>query len=142
MARPRKHLKPDDYPKLEAMASVGASIATIAKRLGLAKRTLDAIFERDPRAKEAFEAGRGELESELVGSLYRQATREKNPITVAGIFLLKTMCRFNDRPEPEPLANRVKVEISLPKPLGVEDYRKLVDVTPQRALVGSEARDA
>ena len=139
MPRPRKRLWPNDYARLEAMASVGASLRTIAKRLGLAKRTLDAIFERDQRAKEAFKAGRGAMESELVGSLYRQATREKNPITVAGIFLLKSMCRFNDRPEPQPQENRVTVEISLPKPLGADEYRKLVDVTPQRALADSGA---
>jgi hypothetical protein len=134
MPRPRKHLRPGDYERIEAMASVGASMVTIAKRLGVAKRTFDAIRERDRRAREAFETGRGELESELVGSLYRQATREKNPNTVAGIFLLKSMCNFSDQPQARVEDSRVRIEVRLPAPLSEGQYRKLLNVNPSKAL--------
>jgi len=134
MPRPKKNLKPDDYLKLEAMASVGASIASIAVQLGSNSRTLRRILERDPRAKEAFERGRGAMESELVGALYRKAIDPENKNPVPAIFLLKTMRGFIDTPQPKPEESRVRVELILPRALTPEQYRRVLDVTPQKAL--------
>jgi hypothetical protein len=134
MPRPKKHLKPEDYGRLEAMASVGASLATIAKRLGGSKRTLDAIFKRDQRAKETFEAGRGELESSLVNRLFEQAMDPKNKNPTPAIFLLKSMCNYSDQPKPELTENRVSIEFRLPGALKPEQYRELVEVTPRKTL--------
>ena len=116
------------------MASVGASMATIAKRLGVAKRTLDAILERDRRAKDAFEAGRGELESSLVSTLFEQAMDPKNRNPTPAIFLLKAMRNFSDQPKPELTENRVSIEFRLPGALKRDQYRELVEVTPRKAL--------
>ncbi len=138
MARPRKNLRPEDYPKLEAMASVGASKATIAKRLDVAATTLDAILKRDRRAAEAFGMGRGQLQSDLVKCLYDAAL--KGNITAA-IYLTKAMCGFTDQPQPQAAESRVQIEVKLPAALTEQQYRKLLDVTPKRALAGgSDAR--
>ena len=129
MPRPRKHLRPTDYDRLEDMASVGASMRTIAKRLGVAYVTFQKILQRDKRAKAAFEAGRGQLQTDLVKCLYEAAVNKGN--IVAAIYLTKAMCGFTDQPQPQPQESRVKIEIRLPRALTEQQYRKLIDVTPK-----------
>ena len=141
VGRPRQHLRPTDYDRLEAMASVGASMRTIAKRLGVAYVTFQKILQRDRRAEEAFEAGRGELESELVGVLYRQAVDPKNRNPTPALFLLKSMRNFSDQPQPALPENRVEITFQLPGALSEEQYKQLIDVTPKRQLAEAGVTD-
>jgi hypothetical protein len=116
------------------MASVGASKTTIAKRLGIAPKTLREILTRDQRAGEAFESGRGQLESDLVGSLYRQAMDPKNRNPTPSIFLLKAMRGFVDQPQPHAPENRVEITVQIPAALKPEQYRRLIEVAPRKVL--------
>ncbi len=134
MPRARKHLRPDDYAKLEGMASVGASRRTIARRLDMPYKNFRQLLARDKRAEEAFEAGRGALESELVGRLYEQAIDPKNRNPVPAIFLLKAMRNFSDQPQPALPENKVAITFQIPGALTPEQYQKVLDVTPPKAL--------
>ena len=134
MARPRKRLRPDDYSKLETLASAGMSQRLIASRLGIAGATFRRILADDARATDAFEAGRAVMETELVGALYRQATDPKNRNPTPAIFLLKSVFAFRDQPPPPIEESRVKLEVILPKALSEKQYGELIDVTPVKAL--------
>ena len=133
MPRPRKHLRPRDYPAIEEWSANGVSEREIASQLGLAPATWRRVKRDDSRALEALERGRGREETALVGALYRAATAPK-PNVVAALFLLKSRHGYIDNPVPEPPEHAVKVEINLPPPLSPREYEKVIEATPRRAL--------
>ena len=137
MPRPKIRLASRDYPQITAMRSVGASKGTVAKRLRMSPSSFRKVLERDKRAAEAWEAGEAQLESDLVGSLYEQAMDAKNKNCTAAIFLLKTIRNFIDNPQPQSTENRVSIEFRLPGALTEDQYKKLVDITPKKALKGA-----
>ena len=93
MPRPKKKLTSKDYPAIAAMAARGLKKADVARRLGMAVRTFDAVLERDERAREAYEAGLSELHEELVGGLVEKA---RNGNVSAAIFLLKAKFEYRE----------------------------------------------
>ncbi len=136
MGRPRKNLKPDDYELLEQLAGWGASIATIAKRLGIGYHTLRAILSRDDKAKAVFETGRGLMESQVKSALLRVALDPKHPKQVtAAIVVLKMFYQYTDQPKQSVPENKVEITFQLPGALSSEEYKKqIIDITPQKAL--------
>ena len=129
MPRPRKHLRPSDYQKLEGMASVGASKATIARRLGIGSvKTFNRILGDDKRATDAWEAGRGQLETDLVRCLYDAAM---NGNITSAIYLTKAMCGFTDQPQPQAAESRIEVmhKLVMPAALTEREWNKLQATT-------------
>jgi len=136
MARPKLNLRPADYGRIGEMAARGLSERQIASELGIAVATWRGIKGRDRRAAEALDTGRGREESALVGALYKAATEKGN--VVAAIFLLKARHHYVDQPQPQVPENRVEVTFQIPAPLSREQYKKLIEVTPKRALNEAE----
>lgn len=110
---------------IEAMAAEGQDQRTIAKRLGVDRRTLTVMRDRDPAVAEAWGRGHGELASELCHILLTHA-REGN--VIAAIFLTKARLGWRDQgPVDGGPDNRVLVNISIPPPMSDAEFRKIIE---------------
>ena len=130
----RKHLLPEHYPMVEQWASQGVTEASMYHALGLSKHHWQEARKADAKLRAALESGRAQEHDALVGALFRAATHATKPHVVAGIFLLKARHGYIDQPQPKAEASRVRVEVVLPRALTPEQYQKVLDVTPRKAL--------
>jgi hypothetical protein len=71
--RPPKVLDETERGRLTALGAMGLSLTMSAARLGLAHRTLTAIFQRDPDALIRWGLGRAEAGERLLRILWAQA---------------------------------------------------------------------
>jgi hypothetical protein len=101
---------------LRCLAAEGNDQATIAHRLGIGRKTLQDILQRDELANEASQVGKSALSSELAHLLLQNA-RAGN--VVAAIYLSKARCgwRENDTPETKPA-----ITIVLPGAMNEQQY--------------------
>jgi hypothetical protein len=136
MSRPRKNLRPEDYLLVEQLAGWGASINTIAKRLNMAYGTFRNNLARDERAKEAFDNGRGQMESQVKSALLKVAIDPDHPKQVtAAIVVLKMFYGYTDQPVQKVPENKVEITFQLPAALSPDEYeKKVLDITPAKAL--------
>ncbi|SDN90645.1 hypothetical protein SAMN05216196_102504 [Lutimaribacter pacificus] len=111
----------------EKMLANGCSRETVAATLGLSSSALKTAADNDPLLAEAMARGDGALETELVGHLLQHA-REGN--VTAAIFLLKAKRGFRDSTPVEPKDAQPNITINLPGAASPEDYRRMIDVTP------------
>ena len=86
-------ITPGGCEQVRVWRSNGVNQADIARQLGIGPRSFRDLLERNQDLKDAYEAGSGQAESELVGILMKQA-REGN--TTAAIFLLKGAHGFRE----------------------------------------------
>ena len=121
MARPKKNLQRKDYAVIAAMSARGFRKEDVARRLGIAVRTLDRILAEDERAEEAFAAGRSELHEELVGKLVAKA-REGDKACL--IFALKAIFQYREN-SPIEVEHRHAIQIQLPAAMTPEAYLEL-----------------
>lgn len=109
---------------LERLASLGLRQTSLAARLGIARKVLEAILKEQPEAGLAFARGRAELEAELVGSLAEKARKGYAP---AAMFLLKTVFSYREQgPVDGETDPRVAIQINLPEPKTIENYMKTI----------------
>lgn len=125
-------MTPEGREQVRVWRSNGVNQADIARQLGIGPRSFRDLLDRDEDLKDAYEAGSGQAESELVGILMRQA-REGN--TTAAIFLLKGAHGFREATPVAPKNDTAPtVNITIPPSLSADDLSKLTasmrDVTP------------
>lgn len=113
--------------KLEELTREGLDIASIAKGLGVNRRTLLEMRKRQPEVEEAFIRGQAALGDEI-SSILMQHAREGN--VVAAIFLAKARLGWRDQGPTDPNAQQVQVNITMPATLSDEAFRRMIDVTP------------
>lgn len=122
-------LKRHDITLATQLAAQGATLVSIAKALGVSKRTFDALRERDRRLAEAVDLGRAALQDELVSLLVKKARDGDN---VALLFALKSMFGFRDRGDAPgaiaPARPAVQVNVNLPRPMDPAEFAKVIDV--------------
>jgi predicted DNA-binding protein (UPF0251 family) len=133
-------LTEDELVILEKLSTGGFSQRSIAKRLGVAYDTLQAIVKRDPEASEAVQRGRAAEHDGLCQTMLRAAL---NGNVTAGIFLLKARHGYVDSGlAPINNDNRVAVQITLPAAMSPEQYAKMIEVqVTQPALPACEGGD-
>jgi len=136
VGRPRINLRPEDYELVEQLAAWGASINTIAKRVGVSYGAMRNILARDSKAKEAFDNGRGHMESQVKNALLKVAIDPEHPKQVtAAIVVLKMFYGYTDQPVQKMPENKVEITFQLPGALSPEQYKKqLLDITPRKTL--------
>lgn len=125
------HVTDEGVEVIEALAARGNSAATIAKHLGIGDKTLQRLRAKDERVANAWTAGRGALEDELVGHLLN-AARKGN--IAATIFALKSMAGYSDNPRPKE-DRPPAITINLPGSMSEEAYLKMINITPEKADV-------
>jgi hypothetical protein len=110
---------------IEAMAAEGQDQATIARKLGLHRKTLMDIVKRCPDVEEVMASGKALLADELTHHLLT-AARKGN--VVAAIYLTKARLGWveGDRPETRP-----NIIINLPDAATPEAYLRAVSVMEQ-----------
>ena len=127
MGRPRINLRPEDYELVEQLAAWGASINTIAKRCDVSYGSMRNILARDKKAKEAFDNGRGHMESQVKNVLLKAALDpdHKQQVTAA-IVVLKMFYHYTDQPVQQAPENKVEITFQLPAALSAEEYKKQI----------------
>lgn len=123
-----------------ALAAKGAVHPQIASFLGFSERSFRNVLERDERARTAYDQGRAQLYTTLVGELVARALDPKAPqSTIALIFACKCLLGFRDQGEPPaaPDTARLKIELTLPRALPLDKYSELVEVARRRLGPGT-----
>lgn len=115
---------------IELMAVNGRALPSIAKAIGVDRKTLMRMAERQPEVAEAIERGRGALSDELHDLLMSQARRGN---TVAAIFLAKWRLGARDNGPVQDSTPKVAIQINLPQPKDVESYMRTIVSATQDA---------
>jgi hypothetical protein len=121
---PRKHPPRDAAARIEARAADGFSIIGIAKSMGTTREVLTRWMEEQPALREAFEHGREHERYALHNKLFEAAM---NGNVISAMFLLKARHGYREGADVEHVTN-VRLSFTLPAPMEVEEYRRLVDV--------------
>ena len=124
---------------IEAMAAEGQDQRTIAKALGIDRKTLTDLRERDPAVALAWERGHGDLASELTHMLLQKA-REGN--IVAMIYLTKARLGWREgTPADGTAPPSVQVNIQIPAPMTDKEFAMIVEgrARPTPTLPGPKA---
>ena len=93
IGRPPRELTQTERERLVGLAASGLSQDLASARLGLAPKTLRAIFKRDDEAFRLWTLGKAELATEVIGLLLTLA-RRKN--TAAVIFASKCLAGLRE----------------------------------------------
>ncbi len=93
----RKTVKPEDYKKIEAMASYGLSVEKIANVLGMSKKTLERRAKENGKVKTALELGRAKAEANVSKAAYGMAVSGKVPAMT--MFWLKCRAGWKENQE-------------------------------------------
>jgi len=115
--------------QIARLAAEGCADATIAKVLGINRKTFGAMLREDgdPRVIEAFYLGKGRLADECIGTLLGHM-RSGN--VTACIFACKSLLGMRDQgPATPAVGNAVQVNISIPAPMSDAEFKKIVEVT-------------
>lgn len=108
---------------IEEMAALGNDQRTIAKRLGMDRKTMTDMRRRIPEVDDAFERGLAALGDELTHLLLVQA-RKGN--VVAAIYLTKARLGWREGDAPDARPN---ITINLPDSQTPEAYLRAIRVT-------------
>ena len=120
----RAEVTPAGLAVIEAMATEGNDQRTIARALGIDKKTLTDLRDRDPAVAEAWERGHAALADELTHILL---THARNGNLVAAIFLTKARLGWRDQgPADGGPSQAVQVNINLPEPKSREEYMRAI----------------
>ena len=117
----KRTLQERDYLTVASMAASGARHIDVARRLGMNHETWQRIREENPKALEAFEAGRSELHEELASILINKAREGNVPCL---LFSLKIYYGYREN-QPVPIQHHHRVTIELPQSLTPEQYEAL-----------------
>ena len=110
---------------IEAMAAEGQDQRTIAKRLGIDRKTLTDLRERDTAVALAWDCGHGELASELTHMLLQKA-RKGN--IVAMIYLTKARLGWREgTPADGTAPPSVQVNIQIPAPMTDKEFAMIIE---------------
>ena len=120
-------ITPAGLAVIEAMAAQGQDQRTIAKRLGIDRKTLDVIRKARPEVDEAFERGLAALGDELTHHLLNAA---RNGNIVAMIYLTKARLGWREGDTPEARPN---ITINLPDSQTPEAYMRTIRVVETAA---------
>lgn len=115
--------------QITRLAAEGCADATIAKVLGINRKTFGAMLrdDGDPRVIEAFYLGKGRLADECIGTLLGHM-RSGN--VTACIFACKSLLGMRDQGPATPAGvNAVQVNIQIPAPMSDAEFKKIVEVT-------------
>lgn len=112
---------------ITTMARGGHPVTSIAAALGMSSRVMRECRKRQPEVEEAFAAGLGGLEHELVHSLLT-AARKGN--VAAAMFLLKCRHGYRETGQTD-TAPKVAVQINLPGAMDERAYMHMVDAATQ-----------
>jgi hypothetical protein len=118
---------------IEDMAAEGQDQRTIAKRLGIDRKTLDVIRKARPEVDEAFDRGLAALGDELTHHLLNAA---RNGNIVAMIYLTKARLGWREGDTPEARPN---ITIHLPDSQTPEAYMRTIRVVEAAALPAPES---
>jgi hypothetical protein len=118
---------------IEEMAALGNDQRTIAKRLGMDRKTMTDMRRRIPEVDDAFERGLAALGDELTHLLLGQA-RKGN--VVAAIYLTKARLGWREGDAPDARPN---ITINLPDSQTPEAYLRAIRVTELPAVPDAPA---
>lgn len=113
--------------QITRLAAEGCADATIAKVLGINRKTFGAMLREDgdPRVIEAFYLGKGRLADECIGTLLGHM---RNGNVTACIFACKSLLGMRDQgPATPAVGNAVQVNISVPAPMSAEEFQKMIE---------------
>lgn len=113
---------PAGLAAIEALAASGNDQRSIAKALGMDRKTMTDMRRRVPEVDEAFERGLAALGDELTHLLLAQA---RNGNVVAAIYLTKARLGWREGDAPEARAN---ITINLPDSQTPEAYLRAIRV--------------
>lgn len=88
---------PEQHRQMKAMAAMGMTPAEIGKVVGVSAPTIRRVCKADP---ELF-AVDIQTDAKVAASLFKMATRERNPVPAAAIFWMKARRGWSDRPDSE-----------------------------------------
>jgi predicted DNA-binding protein (UPF0251 family) len=120
-------ITPAGLAVIEAMAAEGQDQRTIAKRLGIDRKTMDVIRKARPEVDDAFERGHAALGDELTHHLLNAA---RNGNIVAMIYLTKARLGWREGDTPEAKPN---ITINLPDSQTPEAYMRTIRVVEAEA---------
>lgn len=115
-------IRPPGLTIIRRMSAGGFSQATIAKKLGIDRKTFAKLREEDEAVTEAFELGNGKLSDEITSLLLKNARRGN---IAAQIFLAKALLYWSDRHDGIPEAKRPNINIILPSAMTPEQWEKM-----------------
>jgi hypothetical protein len=134
-------ITPSGLKVIEKMAAKGQDQRTIAAVLGVHRKTLVNIRDRDPEVEEAWEKGHAALADELTHILLEHA-RDGN--IIAAIYLTKARLgwREGEVMKDARVVTNTRVNIQMSPPMSKEEFQAIVDGTasgasePQELLPG------
>lgn len=109
------------------MSRLGHPVTSIAAALGISRETLNQCRKRQPEVEEAFAAGLGGLEHELVHTLLEAARKGQ---VAAAMFLLKCRHGYRETGQADS-APKVAVQINLPGAMDERAYVKMIEAERQ-----------
>lgn len=85
----------EQHRQIKAMAAMGMLPAEIAIVMSVSPPTIRRVMKEDPELRSA------EIQTDVkvAASLYKMATRERNPVPAAAIFWMKARRGWSDRPD-------------------------------------------
>ena len=121
----KSNITPAGLKIVEAMAASGQDQRGIAKRLGVDRKTLTDLRDRDPAVAEAWERGHAVLADELTHLLLTKA-RAGN--IIAMIYLTKARLGWREGTPAEGAAPpSVRVNINIPPAMSDVEFKKIID---------------
>lgn len=133
----KKEPEPGDAQQIYRLAAAGHGTRSIAAKMQIGKGTFYRWLKDHPEIKEAYDAGMGHEEQELLSGL---RTLLKYGNAAAGIFLLKSRHGYREG-ETQVADNRIQVQLTLPAALSSEQYRQVLDVAKTPELPGGGGDD-
>jgi hypothetical protein len=85
----------EQHRQIKAMAAMGMLPAEIAIVMSVSAPTIRRVMKEDPELRSA----EIQTDAKVAASLYKMATRERNPVPAAAIFWMKARRGWSDRPD-------------------------------------------
>ncbi len=120
-------ITPEGLKEIETLAANGVALGSIAKHLGIDRKTFIRLRKDHEEIADAVEVGRSDLETEMVGLLTEAA---RNGSQVAAMFILKSIRGFKEG-TPREVINKTEVNITLGKALSQDEFLKIVELPPE-----------
>lgn len=84
----------EQHRQIKAMTAMGMLPAEVAVVIGVSAPTIRRVIKGDPELRSA----EIQTDAKVAASLYKMATREKNPVPACAIFWMKARRGWSDRP--------------------------------------------